>query len=158
MNENESDIFQEMQTGDIKTFRAKLTAAIPDVGSKVLNEDHMGLLSIFFSFQRTMEGFRQRTPDANDWEKVAFDLETLIDLTERHFRTEEEMMERCNHGYLSAHLAEHHVFLRKLEGYRDALERKDTKEILKLKYDLFELFFDHVNITDMKFKDEIGRA
>lgn len=158
MNENETDIYQEMQSGDLKAFRTKLMAAIPDVGSTVLNEDHMGLLSVFFSFQRTMESFRQRTPDANDWEKVAFDLETLIDLTNRHFRVEEDMMERVRHSYLIPHRAEHNVFRRKLYGYQEALEKRNTAEILKLKYDLFELFFDHINITDMKFKDEICRS
>ena len=157
MADSASDIYQAMQSGDYRGFREKLLKALPDVGNRNLNDDHLGLLSIFFSFQRTMEDFRQRVPDSQDWEKVAFDLQNLSDFAERHLRSEEELMEKCGHSYLTAHRAEHNVFRRKLKGYQEAMETKDTKEILKLKYDMFEWFVDHINITDMKYKDDISK-
>ncbi len=151
----EKTIFEEMQTGDISTFRQRLVDAIPDVGSELMNDAHMGLLSIFFSFQRTMEEFRQRTPSPSDWEKVAYDLEGLTQLTETHFKQEEEMMEKCGHDYLVMHQAEHNVFTRKLVGYKAAIEAQNVKKIIELKYDLFDMFVHHISITDVKYKDDI---
>ncbi|MCW9033619.1 MAG: hemerythrin family protein [Alphaproteobacteria bacterium] len=151
-------IYEEMQSGDIATFRQRLTDALPDVGAEVLNDSHMGLLSIFFSFQRTMDTLRQGTPTSEDWEKIGYDLEALSQLIENHFKQEEEMMESCGHGYVTAHKAEHNVFTRKVKGYCAAIESHDVKKIFGLKYDLFEMFMHHITVTDMKYKDDIKRA
>jgi len=156
--DNAAEFYGELQSGDYKGFREKLAKALPDVGKESLNDEHMGLLSIFFSFQQTIEDIRQRVASSTEWEKVAFDLQNLVDFTERHLKAEETLMKNCGHSYFIAHQAEHDVFRRKLKGYRDAIETKNADEILKLKYDMFEWFVQHINVTDMKYKDDIGKV
>lgn len=152
---DKSSIYEDMQLGKIEDFREHLIEVLPDVGNDQLNEDHMGLLCAFVSFQRTMEEFRQSEANQDGWDKVSFDLDFLSNYAERHFKAEEALMEKANHEFLFQHKTEHNVFRYKVQEYKKIMEAQDLKAMINLKYDLFDWFFDHIKVIDLKYKDQI---
>jgi hemerythrin-like metal-binding protein len=82
-----------------------------------------------------------------DFDKVIAD---IVDYTDFHFRSEEELMARSGYPSLDDHLPEHHKFEANIKNYSKKSDRGDEWKMELFQY-LQDWLIDHILDTDKQF-------
>lgn len=144
---------------DIDEAETQLRDSLQDVGVDVFNQQHIQLLEICISFQKTLAPYKETDLPETEWDKINRLLDQLDHYTKDHLKEEEEALKASDFPELdlNIHIKAHDIFREMVQEYKAYAAKRDRAKVAKLGFNLFDWFFWHINDMDAKYKDYIGQ-
>ncbi len=114
------------------------------VGINICNEQHKKLIEALNMLHKAM-----KQGDGN--EIIGSTIKKLIDYTEIHFRTEEELFEKYNYPEKKKHVEEHNSFIKKVSDFKLDLDSRQILISINLLQFLKTWLFNHISVVDKKY-------
>lgn len=77
----------------------------------------------------------------------------LMDYTDHHLKTEEEMMKKAGYTRVESHVTEHELFLNKLNELKNSLFLSDSGYCMEINHYLEEWLLSHILLLDKDFAE-----
>lgn len=122
------------------------------VGIEIIDNQHKRLFEIGSQIYELTDDYSSY----DNYDAIVKLVDELLEYTEYHFRTEEDMFEKFNYSETESHKEEHKKFLGKLDQVdleqMDEDQEKVMKEILMF---VFIWIMEHIKVTDTMYVDFI---
>jgi len=146
-----------MQASSFDALEASMADEMLKTGIKGLDRDHRAVFEEFLMIQDNMENFRLGKATEADWQAIAKLLAQLEKHTKHHFAGEEAYLEKIGSIHLEDHKNQHREFSKRVQAYKQVLDKRDEKQIFGLKYDLFNWLCEHINVMDSEIDPDAPR-
>lgn len=114
------------------------------VGIERIDTQHKKLIDIL---NKLYESFIDQTIG----QKLEEIVKELIDYTDYHFKTEEELFEKSDYQEKEKHIEEHQKFIQKVNGFKKELEEKKSSLTFQLMNFLRNWLINHIAISDQAY-------
>jgi len=114
------------------------------VGVKAMDDQHGILMD-------TINELRLALVRGSDHQKIAAELEHLIEFTHKHFQSEELLLEQQGYPYLAAHRAAHEKLLREIRETVVTAENSEAFDFQLLLGFLRTWYLEHIEQFDRQY-------
>lgn len=123
------------------------------MGINIIDTQHKKLVAIINDLAKAIEA-------NDDNEKLFAIVDRLIEYTEYHFTTEEELFAKFNFEGISLHKSEHKYFIEHFKAIKKGLEadaKKRDRSVIKLSAEILEYLVDwfikHITGSDREYTE-----
>ena len=114
------------------------------VGVDICDNQHKGLIEILNNLHKNMKQGKAK-------EIIGNTIDELIQYTEKHFKTEEDLFEQYKYPEKESHNKEHHDFIKKVVEFRSDFESGQILISVNLLQFLKTWLFNHISVVDKKY-------
>ncbi len=114
------------------------------VGVDTIDSQHKKLIELL---NRLYESFI----DQSVGQKLEEVINELVDYTNYHFNTEEELFEQVGYSQKEEHIEEHQKFVKELDGFKKDLQEKKSSLTFQLMNFLRNWLINHIALSDQAY-------